>query len=253
MHLLGGVGLGKELSEVISVDGDFVQLTLFLLGHHGIHRHAVTAAVLTELLQTLCLRKRGCGLPILHSVQQVCLLLGSKERQFHSRVERYLFVIHHLHEFRYQVCEVYIPLNLPRTFAGLLSNNLAGFLAQKIPVKLAGIFFRRSSSSSSHGVHLHLVGTGTLAGQHGFPLKITVHHRNNGGIIIHLANQHRHTFQSQKLGSMKTPMSGNDFITAFRSGTSDCRGQDSELRDALYRALHGFIIQHSERMIFEWE
>lgn len=81
----------------------------------------------------------------------------------------------------------------------------------------------------------------------------TVHHRNNGGIIVHLANQHRHGFQSQKLGSMKTPMSGNDFITAFRSGTGDCRGQNSELRDTLYRALHGFIIQHTERMIFEWE
>lgn len=126
---------------------------------------------------------------------------------FHSRVERYLLVIHHLHEFRDQICEVHIPLNLTRTFAGLLGNNLAGFLAQKIPVKLAGIFFRRSSSSASHGVHLHLVGTGTLTGKHGFPLKITVHHRNNGGIIVHLANQHRHGFQSQKLGSMKTPMS----------------------------------------------
>ena len=58
---------------------------------------------------------------------------------FHSRVERCLLVIHHLHEFRDQICEVHIPLNLTRTFAGLLGNNLAGFLAQKIPVKLVRI------------------------------------------------------------------------------------------------------------------
>ena len=60
-----------------------------------------------------------------------------------------------------------------------------------------------------HGFQLHFVSESPFAWQDGFTLKIAVHHEQNCGIIIHVADNDRQGVQSGKLGCVLTTVPGN--------------------------------------------
>ena len=61
----------------------------------------------------------------------------------------------------------------------------------------------------------------------------------------------QHNYPSQ-LSGVASAMPGYNLIFTIRHGTGDKRKQNTVFADALHRVHHGFIVDHLERMIFEW-
>ena len=59
-----------------------------------------------------------------------------------------------------------------------------------------------------HGIQLHLISKGPLAGEQAFTLQVAVHHNDGGGIVVQIPDNDRHgLFLSQFAGSVP-PVSG---------------------------------------------
>jgi len=84
-------------------------------------------------------------------------------------------------------------------------------------------------------------------------LEIAIHHEQNGGIIIHVADNDRQGVQSGKLCSVLTAMPGDDLVATFRAWACNQRRKHAVLFYAFHRALHGLIIQDLKGVVFERE
>jgi len=85
--------------------------------------------LLTVFLEPLGLRKRRGSLFAVHRVQQVYLFLLFEKGQLIGRVQGNLLFIHHIHQFRNQLCQTDIAKNLVFALTYLLCQNLTGLLA----------------------------------------------------------------------------------------------------------------------------
>jgi len=84
-------------------------------------------------------------------------------------------------------------------------------------------------------------------------LEIAVHHEQNSGIIIHVADNDRQGIQPGKLCSVLAAMPGDDLVATFRAWACNQRRQHAVLLYAFHRALHGLVIQDLKGMVFEGE
>ena len=82
-------------------------------------------------------------------------------------------------------------------------------------------------------------------------MKIAVHHEQNSGIIIHVADNDRQRIQPGKLCSVLTAVPGDDLVATFRAWAGNQRRQHTVLFYAFHRALHGFIIQNLKGVVLE--
>ena len=97
---------------------------------------------------------------------------------------------------------------------------------------------------------LHLERKGSFAGQNVFALQVGIHHQDNGSIIVKLTDDNRRGFHPSQLSGVAS--AGYNLIFTIRHGTGNKRKQNTVFADALHRVHHGFIVDHLERMIFEW-
>ncbi len=84
-------------------------------------------------------------------------------------------------------------------------------------------------------------------------MEIRVHHEQNSGIIVHVADNDRQRIQPGKLGGVLTAVPGDDLIATLRAGTGNQRRQHAVLFHALHRALHGLIIQNLKGVVLKRE
>jgi len=80
--------------------------------------------LLAIFLEPLGLGKGRGSLFAVHRVQQVYLFLLFEKGQLIGRVQGNLLFIHHIHQFRNQLCQTDITLYLPLAFASLICNLL---------------------------------------------------------------------------------------------------------------------------------
>lgn len=99
LNLLWGIVLGEVLSQLTSLEGDtlFVSLFDFVQDINGVLRSALADS--TQLLQPLRLRQRGGVLGIAHGIQDNSLLVWFQERELNSRVHTDLFCVDHFKQF----------------------------------------------------------------------------------------------------------------------------------------------------------
>ena len=88
-------------------------------------------------------------------------------------------------------------------------------------------------------------------GQDILALDIAVHHEDGGGIVVHLPHDAGHGGKPRQLAAVPAPVSGDDLIAAVLAGTDDSRDENAVLPDALRRFLHGLVVPHLERVIWE--
>ena len=81
-------------------------------------------SLLTKFLEPLSLGERRGGLFAVHRVQQVYLFFLFEKGQLIGRVQGNLLFIHHIHQFRNQLCQTDIALNLISTLPHLFSKQL---------------------------------------------------------------------------------------------------------------------------------
>ena len=205
---------------------------------------------LAVFLESLGLGERGGGLFAVHSVQQIPLFLFFEERQLISRIERDFLFIYHIQQFRNQLRQADIAENLIFTLADLFSQKLTGLFPKIVP-KLGTISFGGSPGLPFHGLQLHLVGEGSLAGEQAFPLEIAVHHDDGGGIIVQVPDNDRHGFFLGQLTGPVPPVPGYQLIAAFRVRAGNSRNQNTVLPHTVGSLHHGLVILDFKGMIFE--
>ena len=85
-------------------------------------------------------------------------------------------------------------------------------------------------------------------------MEIRVYHKQNSGIIIHIADDDRQGFQPGKLGGVLSAVPGDDLVAVtVRAWACNQRRKHTVLLHAFHRALHGFIIQNLKGVVFERE
>ena len=154
--------------------------------------------------------------------------------QFHSGIECNFLFVYHVQQFRDKAGQADKTLDLLITFACSFSNNLCTAFPEIMWDNLSHIFW--SSNSSFDCFQLHFVGESPLAGQDVLTLEIAIHHEQNCGIIIHVADNDRQGVQSSKLCSVLTAVPGDDLIATLRAWAGDQRRQHAVLLYAFYGA-----------------
>ena len=202
--------------------------------------------LLTVFLEPLGLGKGRGSLFAVHRVQQVYLFLLFEKGQLIGRVQGNLLFIHHIHQFRNQLCQTDIAKNLVFTLTYLLCQNLAGLLPKIVP-NLGTIFFTRSASLSFHGIQLHFISKCPFTWEQAFSLQVAVNHNDRGGIIIQIPNNDRHGLLFCQLTGSVPPVSGYQLITALRVRSGNGRNQNAILFDTVSGLHHGSVI-----LDFEW-
>ena len=84
-----------------------------------------------------------------------------------------------------------------------------------------------------------------------FALQIAVHHPYHRLVVAHVAHNHRQSGQPGQFSRVLPPVPRYDLVPSFRPGPSDEWGQHAKLCHALYRPLHGLIVQDLEWVVFE--
>ena len=83
---------------------------------------------------------------------------------------------------------------------------------------LSQITHRRSPSFSVHRVQLHLIRKGFLGWKQFLALQVTVHHKQNRGIIVHFPHDSRYLGLTRKQAGVMTAVSRYDLKIAVICG-----------------------------------
>ena len=94
-------------------------------------------SLLAVFLEPLGLGERGGSLFAVHRVQQVPLFLFFEERQLISRVEGDFLFIYHIQQFRNQLRQTDISLDIPCALSSLLCKQIPAFLTNRLVANLA--------------------------------------------------------------------------------------------------------------------
>ena len=100
-----------------------------------------------------------------------------------------------------------------------------------------------------HGFQLHLIGKRLFGWQYLFPLKVAVHHDDDGLIVCQLPDDTGHSRQARQLCRPLAPVAGHHLITAVRHGPDQGGDQDAVLLYTVCQFQHTLVHPHLERVV----
>ena len=82
-------------------------------------------------------------------------------------------------------------------------------------------------------------------------MQVGVHHAEDGGIVVHVADSDRNLFKPRQLTCCPAPVAADDLVIAVSIRAAKDRLQHAVLFDAFHQLGHFLVLPHLKRVIRE--